>query len=75
MAINAQLLGLNSVKWPTISVDRLFGGKSSLSTVPWVIGYFAISRRRCASCRAPGDQAWRSEFRRDVIVARWHNGC
>jgi glycosyltransferase involved in cell wall biosynthesis len=40
MAINAQLLGLKLGEVPTISVDRLFGGKSSFQLVPWVIGYF-----------------------------------
>jgi len=40
MAINAQLLGLKLGEVPTISIDRLFGGKSSFQLVPWVIGYF-----------------------------------
>ena len=40
MAINAQLLGLKLGEVPTISVDRLFGGRSSFQLVPWVIGYF-----------------------------------
>ena len=40
MAINAQLLGLRLGEVPTISIDRLFGGKSSFQLVPWVIGYF-----------------------------------
>jgi len=39
MAINAQLLGLKLGEVPTISIDRLFGGKSSFKLVPWVIGY------------------------------------
>ncbi len=40
MAINAQLLGLRLGEVPTISIDRLFGGKSSFQLLPWVIGYF-----------------------------------
>jgi dolichol-phosphate mannosyltransferase len=40
MAINAQLLGLKLGEVPTISIDRLFGGKSSFQLVPWVLGYF-----------------------------------
>jgi len=40
MAINAQLLGLKLGEVPTISIDRLFGGRSSFQLVPWVIGYF-----------------------------------
>lgn len=39
MAINAQILGFKLGEVPTISVDRLFGGKSSFQLVPWVIGY------------------------------------
>jgi len=40
MAINAQLLGFKLGEVPTISIDRLFGGKSSFQLVPWVLGYF-----------------------------------
>jgi dolichol-phosphate mannosyltransferase len=39
MAINAHLLGLRLGEVPIISIDRLFGGKSSFKLVPWVIGY------------------------------------
>ncbi len=39
MAINAQVLGLRLGEVPTISIDRLFGGKSSFQLVPWVLGY------------------------------------
>jgi glycosyltransferase involved in cell wall biosynthesis len=39
MAINARLIGLKLGEVPTISIDRLFGGKSSFKLVPWVIGY------------------------------------
>ncbi|MBM3526577.1 MAG: glycosyltransferase [Alphaproteobacteria bacterium] len=49
MAINAQLLGLKLGEVPTISIDRLFGGKSSFQLVPWVIGYlghFTLALRR-----------------------------
>jgi dolichol-phosphate mannosyltransferase len=40
MAINAQLAGLQMGEVPIISIDRLFGGKSSFQLIPWVIGYF-----------------------------------
>jgi dolichol-phosphate mannosyltransferase len=39
MAINARLIGLKLGEVPTISIDRLFGGKSSFKLIPWVIGY------------------------------------
>jgi len=39
MAINAHLLELRLGEVPIISIDRLFGGKSSFKLVPWVIGY------------------------------------
>jgi dolichol-phosphate mannosyltransferase len=39
MAINAHLLGLRLGEVPIISIDRLFGGKSSFKLVPWIIGY------------------------------------
>jgi dolichol-phosphate mannosyltransferase len=42
MAINAQALGLNLGEVPTISIDRLFGGKSSFKLVPWVIAYLGF---------------------------------
>ena len=40
MAINAHLHGLRLGEVPIISIDRLFGGRSSFQLVPWVIGYF-----------------------------------
>jgi dolichol-phosphate mannosyltransferase len=40
MAINAQLTGLKLGEVPIISIDRLFGGKSSFQLIPWVISYF-----------------------------------
>ncbi len=40
MAINAHLLGLRLGEVPIISIDRLFGGKSSFKLGPWIIGYF-----------------------------------
>jgi dolichol-phosphate mannosyltransferase len=49
MAINARLIGLKLGEVPTISIDRLFGGKSSFRLVPWVIGYlgyFTMALRR-----------------------------
>lgn len=39
MAINAHLLGLRLGEVPIISIDRLFGGKSSFKLVPWIAGY------------------------------------
>jgi glycosyltransferase involved in cell wall biosynthesis len=39
MSINARLIGLKLGEVPTISIDRLFGGKSSFKLIPWVIGY------------------------------------
>jgi hypothetical protein len=40
MAINARLIGLKLGEVPTISIDRLFGGKSSFKLISWVIGYW-----------------------------------
>jgi dolichol-phosphate mannosyltransferase len=40
MAINAQLIGLKLGEVPVISIDRLFGGKSSFQLIPWVVNYF-----------------------------------
>lgn len=40
MAINAQLGGLKLGEVPIISIDRLFGGKSSFQLIPWVVNYF-----------------------------------
>jgi dolichol-phosphate mannosyltransferase len=42
MAINAQLNGLKMGEVPTISIDRLFGGKSSFKLVPWIVAYFDL---------------------------------
>ncbi|MGN7613775.1 glycosyltransferase [Magnetococcales bacterium HHB-1] len=39
MSINAQLMKLPMGEVPIISIDRLFGGKSTFRLVPWVIGY------------------------------------
>tara|TARA_B100000029_G_C17484227_1_gene926626 strand:+ start:520 stop:1326 length:807 start_codon:yes stop_codon:yes gene_type:complete len=39
MAVNAQILGLKLGEVPIISIDRLFGGKSTFRLVPWVLGY------------------------------------
>jgi len=39
MAINAQLIGLKLGEVPIISIDRLFGGKSSFQLIPWVVNY------------------------------------
>jgi dolichol-phosphate mannosyltransferase len=49
MAVNAQILGLRIGEVPIISIDRLFGGKSTFRLVPWVIGYsriFMLALRR-----------------------------
>lgn len=40
MAINAQLAGLKLGEVPIISIDRLFGGRSTFRLLPWVMGYF-----------------------------------
>lgn len=56
MAIKAQLLGLKLGEVPTISIDRLFGGKSSFQLVPWVIayfGYFATALRKLPRAAKP----------------------
>lgn len=56
MAINAQLLGLRLGEVPTISIDRLFGGRSTFQLVPWVIGYFgyfATAMRRLPRAAKP----------------------
>jgi dolichol-phosphate mannosyltransferase len=42
MAINAQLTGLKLGEVPTISIDRLFGGKSSFRLISWIIAYLDI---------------------------------
>ncbi len=39
MAIKAQLLGLQLGEVPIISVDRLFGGKSTFQLGPWFVEY------------------------------------
>ncbi|MBF0187027.1 MAG: glycosyltransferase [Magnetococcales bacterium] len=39
MTINAQKAGLTLGEASVISVDRLFGGKSTFRLVPWVLGY------------------------------------
>ena len=57
MAINAHLLGLRLGEVPIISIDRLFGGKSSFQLVPWVLGYFgyfATAIRRLPRTKRPG---------------------
>jgi dolichol-phosphate mannosyltransferase len=59
MAINAQLLGLRLGEVPTISIDRLFGGKSTFQLVPWVIGYlghFTTALRRLPRAAKPNVQ-------------------
>lgn len=39
MAVNAQILQMKLGEVPIISIDRLFGGKSSFKLIPWIIGY------------------------------------
>ena len=56
MAINAQLNGFKLGEVPTISIDRLFGGKSSFKLVPWVIayfGFFILAVRKLPRLKAP----------------------
>ena len=40
MAINAQLLGASLGEVPIVSIDRLFGGRSTFKPIPWMISYF-----------------------------------
>jgi glycosyltransferase involved in cell wall biosynthesis len=59
MAINAQLNGFKLGEVPTISIDRLFGGKSSFKLVPWVMayfGFFMIAVRKLPRSKAPAVQ-------------------
>lgn len=49
MAINAQILGLKLGEVPIISIDRLFGGKSTFRVIPWVrsyLNYFVRAMRK-----------------------------
>ncbi len=51
--------GLQARRSPTISIDRLFGGKSSFQLVPWVLGYFgyfATALRRLPRAGKPSVQ-------------------
>lgn len=64
MAIKAQLLGLQLGEVPIISIDRLFGGKSTFKLGAWVVEY---SRWFVWGWR----QLWRAEpgvRRREVVV-------
>jgi len=40
LAIKAQLAGLTLGEVPIISIDRLYGGKSTFSVGPWLVEYF-----------------------------------
>jgi dolichol-phosphate mannosyltransferase len=56
MAINAHLLGLRLGEVPIISIDRLFGGRSTFKLVPWVMGYltyFITGVRRLPRAKRP----------------------
>jgi glycosyltransferase involved in cell wall biosynthesis len=39
MAIRAQLMGLKLSEVPVVSIDRLFGGRSTFRPIPWIISY------------------------------------
>jgi dolichol-phosphate mannosyltransferase len=39
MAIKAQILGLALGEVPIVSIDRLFGGRSTFKPLPWIVGY------------------------------------
>ena len=39
MAVNAQSAGLRLGEVPIVSIDRLYGGKSSMRLIPWIIAY------------------------------------
>ena len=40
MAIKAQLAGLRLGEVPIVSIDRLYGGKSTFRVGPWTVEYF-----------------------------------
>jgi hypothetical protein len=40
MAIKAQLAGLQLGEVPIVSIDRLYGGKSTFRVGPWTLEYF-----------------------------------
>jgi len=40
MSIEAQVLRLKIGEVPIVSIDRLFGGKSSMKLMPWICAYF-----------------------------------
>jgi hypothetical protein len=39
MSIKAQLLGLKLAEVPIVSIDRLYGGKSTFKVGPWTVEY------------------------------------
>ncbi|MBF0284270.1 MAG: glycosyltransferase [Magnetococcales bacterium] len=56
MSIAAHLQGFPLGEVPIISIDRLFGGRSTFRLVPWVIGYlryFWLAMRRLPPGRRP----------------------
>jgi len=56
MAINAHIIGLKLGEVPIISIDRLYGGKSSFQLIPWVIGYlgyFTTGMRKLPRSKRP----------------------
>jgi dolichol-phosphate mannosyltransferase len=42
MSIRAQLLGLKLGEVPIVSIDRLFGGDSTFSPLPWIVAYSKV---------------------------------
>ena len=42
MSIRAQLLGLKLGEVPIVSIDRLFGGKSTFLPLPWMLAYSKV---------------------------------
>jgi glycosyltransferase involved in cell wall biosynthesis len=45
MAIQAQVLGLKLGEVPIVSIDRLFGGQSSMRLLPWIRSYLRCFSR------------------------------
>lgn len=55
MAIQAQVMGLKLGEVPIVSIDRLFGGQSSMKLIPWIRSYL-----RCFSRGMKELPPWRS---------------
>jgi glycosyltransferase involved in cell wall biosynthesis len=65
MSIKAQLLGLKLAEVPIVSIDRLYGGKSTFKVGPWTVEYlrwflWGAQRMRGRERSAPGVRIPRS---------------